>query len=87
MQLLAQLLTSRSSTPILLPTGSLARMSLPVLALWVVTDLRLLCSAVLADGQFPGPPITANKVNHSGRLFGLFLNLHSLGRHLFARRL
>jgi len=33
------------------------------LALWVVTDLRLSCSAVLADGQFPGPLIQANKVN------------------------
>ena len=52
----------------------------------VVTDLLLSCSASLADGQFPGPLISGNKVNHSGRFFGLFLNLHSLGRHLFNQR-
>jgi len=43
--------------------GSPARMSLTAITLWVVTDLHLSCSAVLADGQFPGPLIQANKVN------------------------
>jgi hypothetical protein len=58
------------------------------LALCVLTDLRPLCSASLVDGVFPGPLITGTKVNHSGRFFGyLFLNLHSLGRHLWAQRL
>jgi len=33
------------------------------LALWVVTDLRLSRSAVLANGQFPGPLIRGKKVN------------------------
>ena len=41
----------------------------------VVTDLLLSCSASLADGQFPGPLISGNKVNHSGRFFGLFFEL------------
>ena len=43
--------------------GLTARMSLTAFTHWVVTDLHLSYSAVLADGQFPGPLIQANKVN------------------------
>ena len=68
--------------------ASRARMSPTVLTLWAVIDLRLLCSASLVNGEFPGPLITAQKVNHLGRFFDFFfiLNLHSLGRRSCAQR-
>ena len=53
--------------------ASRARMSPTVLTLWAVIDLRLLCSASLVNGEFPGPLITAQKVNHLGRFFDFFL--------------
>jgi len=58
--------------------GTLASMSLAVLAVCVIADC-LLCSASLVNDVFPGPLIQGNKVNFLGRFLNYLSKPHSSG--------